>query len=43
MACFGCSGNAVEVDTKAGEKRRQKMEDLQKANLKRAPKKEKAP
>jgi hypothetical protein len=44
MACLGCSGKAVEIDTKAGEKRRRKMEDLQKkASLKRDPKKEKAP
>jgi hypothetical protein len=44
LACLGCGGPTVEVDTKAGEKRRQKMEDLQKkANPKRNPKDDKAP
>jgi hypothetical protein len=43
MACLGCSGNAVAIDTKAGEKRRRKMEDLQmKANQQRNSRKEKA-
>ena len=30
LACLGCGGDTVSVDPKVGEKRREKMEDLQK-------------
>jgi hypothetical protein len=30
MACLGCSGDVIQVNLKAGEKRRRKMEELQK-------------
>jgi hypothetical protein len=44
MTCLGCGGDGVVVDTKVGDKRRQKMEDLKKkANLKRDSPREKAP
>jgi hypothetical protein len=36
MACLGCGGESATVNTKVGEKRRRKMENLQqKANVKR--------
>jgi len=44
MACLGCGGDDVSFDAKAGEKRRQKIEDLQKrADLKRKPEEKKSP
>jgi hypothetical protein len=44
MACLGCGGEGVVVvDTKAGERRRKKLEDLkEKAHRKRDSPKEKA-
>ena len=44
LACLGCGGESVSVNTKAGDKRRQKIEDLQKrADLKRKSGEKKAP
>jgi len=44
MACPGCGGDIVSVNEKTGEKRRQKIEDLQKrADLARKSGKKKAP
>jgi hypothetical protein len=44
MACLGCGGESVPVNAKAGEKRRQMIEDLQKrAELKRKSGANKAP
>jgi hypothetical protein len=44
MVSLGCGGDSVTVDTKAGERRRQKMEDLKnKAKLTRKSAREKAP
>ncbi|HKI20932.1 MAG TPA: hypothetical protein VKA15_23775 [Isosphaeraceae bacterium] len=44
IACLGCGGDDVSVNTKAGEKRRQMIEDLQKrADLKRKSGEKKAP
>ena len=44
MACLGCGEESVSVNFKAGEKRRQMMEDLQKrADLKRKTGDKKAP
>jgi hypothetical protein len=43
MTCPGCGGDSVVVNTKVGEKRSQKMEDLKKkADLKRQSTKDKA-
>jgi hypothetical protein len=36
MACLGCGAESISVDAKAGEKRRKRIEDLQKrADLER--------
>jgi hypothetical protein len=44
VACLGCGEESVSVNVKAGEKRRQMMEDLQKrADLKRKTGDKKAP
>ncbi len=44
MACLGCGGDVVVVDTKAGDKRRQRVEELQKkAGLVRKSDKTKVP
>jgi hypothetical protein len=44
IACLGCGGESVSVSAKAGEKRRQRIEDLQKrADLNRKPGEKKAP
>ena len=44
MASLGCGGDSVTVDTKAGERRRQKIEDLKnRAKLKRKSAGAKAP
>ena len=38
MACLGCGGESVSLNEKAGEKRRQRVENLQKkADLKPKP------
>jgi hypothetical protein len=44
IACLGCGEESVSVNAKAGEKRRQRIEDLQKrADLKRKSEEKKAP
>jgi hypothetical protein len=44
MACLGCGGESVSVNPKAGAKRRQQIEDLQKrADLERKSGEKKAP
>jgi hypothetical protein len=44
MTCLGCGEDRVTVNTKAGAKRRQRLEDLRKkAGLKRKSEEKKAP